>query len=216
MSIALDIALAAIVIIAFVRGMKKGFVKSVRKTAALALTVALVSVLKKPALNYLSGTDMARRVSEKISETVRLPQGGGVNIAERLNLPEAMEGVVRESVSKIDIAAGSVNDAVSSSLTGLFMSIIVCVALFVIIRLLIAGVFLIADGFSKLPAVKSVNSFLGGLLGVINIVFIIFLALAFASLFTPADSALFDTINGTYAVKYLYNYNILLRIFMKN
>jgi len=46
-------------------------------------------------------------------------------------------------------------------------------------------------------------------------IFIIFLLLALVSMFAPAESNLYEMIDKTYAVKYLYNYNILLQLFMK-
>ena len=39
--------------------------------------------------------------------------------------------------------------------------------------------------------------------------------IALVSMFAPAESNLYEMIDKTYAVKYLYNYNILLQLFMK-
>lgn len=215
MSVILDILLLIAVIAAFVRGCRKGFVKPVRSVLALVITIVLVIVLKNPVLEFLSGTDMAQNISARISDTVHIPQGGGVNIAQSLNLPEAVQETVAGSISSVDTAVSSINDTVSSSLTGLFMTIIVCIGLFIIIRLLLMVVFLIIDAAAKLPVIKGTNKLLGGVLGVVNIVFLVLVLLAVFSLFAPADSAMYDAINSTYAVKYFYNYNILLQLFMK-
>jgi hypothetical protein len=74
---------------------------------------------------------------------------------------------------------------------------------------------MIINTAAKAPVINSVNRILGALLMTVNMLFVIFLVLALVSLFAPADSELFDMINNTYTVKYLYNYNILLQLFMK-
>ncbi|MCC8160679.1 MAG: CvpA family protein [Oscillospiraceae bacterium] len=215
MSIVLDIILAALIVISFIIGYKKGFVNSVWKIAALIITIVLVMALKNPAIEILSSTGAAESISEKISETVSIPQGGGVNIAESLNLPEFLQSEVSEQISGASGAVTSLNDAVNTSLTGLFITIIVCVGLFIIIRLILAAVHLIINAVTKAPVIKGANKFLGGLLAAVNAVFIAFVLLALVSLFAPADSGLFEMIDNTYVVKYFYNYNILLQLFMK-
>lgn len=215
MSIILDLILAAVIIAAFTAGCRKGFVKSVWKIAALVVTIVLVIALKQPVLDFLSGTQTADKINDRLSQSLQLPSGGGVNIAENLNLPELMQGYINDGINSAGAAAMSVNERAASSLTGLFMTIIVCIGLFIIIRLLLMAVFTLLNGVTKLPVIKGANKLVGGLLAVVNIVFIIFLALALVSLFAPADSELFEMINNTYAVKYFYNYNILLQLFMK-
>lgn len=207
----LDIILIALLVLAFFIGYKKGFVKSVWKITALILTIVLILILKMPAVKFLSGTNLAVTINTKISES--LPQGGGVNIAQTLNLPEFLQGEVD---SQITTAQGlPISDTVNSSLTSLFITIIACVGLFIIIRLILAAVFMIITAVTELPLIKGVNKLVGGLLGAVNILFIVYLLLAVMSLFASADNMLFEEINNTQLVKYLYNYNILLQLFMK-
>lgn len=213
MSITLDIVLIALLLLAFFIGYKKGFVKSVWKIAALVLTIVLMLMLKTPTVNYLSGTALAETINTKISETVNLPQGGGVNIAQSLNLPQFMQSEVNNQITESQNLP--INDTVNSSLTSLFITIIACIGLFIVIRLILAVIFMIISGITELPLIKGVNKLIGGLLAAVNIIFAVYLLLACVSLFAPADSSLFEEINNTYLVKYLYNYNILLQLFMK-
>lgn len=212
MNIIPDIILAAILVIAFIAGYKKGFIQSVWKIAALAVTIVLVIVLKNPAVTFLYGTNFASALHERIAETVNIPSGGGVNIAETLNLPEFMQGDLNSTVSN---GVESVNNTAVDYLTGIFLTVIACVALFIIIRLVLMAVYMIINGVSKFPVINGVNKCVGGILMAVNIVFIIFLAFALMSIFAPADSDFYDIINNTYLVKYFYNYNILLQLFMK-
>lgn len=213
MNILLDIILIALLIIGFSLGYRKGFVKSVWKIVALILTIVLVLMLKTPTVNFLMGTRFAESMSTKISETVSLPQGGGVNIAENLNLPQFMQGEVNDQI--VTMQGTTINDTVTQSLTGIFIKIAACIALFIVIRILLALIFWVITLITELPIIRGVNKLVGGLLMLINVTFIILLLLAALSLYAPADSSLFDSIGNTYIVKYFYDYNILLQLFMK-
>mgnify|MGYP003192277481 CR=1 FL=1 len=186
MNITLDIILLAVLVISFVIGYKKGFVKSVWKIVALVVTIVLVLALKTPTVNFLAGSALANNISTKIAENVNIPQGGGVDIAETLNLPEFIQSDMTNQIDSTNNAVNSINEKTVMWLTNLCLTVIACVALFIIIRLI-----------------------------TINIIFIIFLLLALVSMFAPAESNLYEMIDKTYAVKYLYNYNILLQLFMK-
>ena len=76
------------------------------------------------------------------------------------------------------------------------------------------GVYMIINGITEAPIIKGVNKFMGGFFATINIIFIIFLLLALINVCTGRNN-LYEMIDKTYAVKYLYNYNILLQLFMK-
>ena len=47
----------------------------------------LVIALKNPAVDFLSGTSIAGAINEKISKTIHIPQGGGIDAAESLIFP---------------------------------------------------------------------------------------------------------------------------------
>lgn len=215
MNIIPDILLLALLIMSVVIGYKKGFVKSVWKIAALAATIALVMALKTPAVNFLSGTQFAGVVHTKVSESINLPQGGGVNIAQNLNLPLPLQESVDSGINSASGAVSAVNEAAANSLSNVFITVIACVGLFILIRLSLMAVYMIINAVTKAPVIKGVNKMAGGILMLVNTVFVIFLVLALFSLFAPADSGMYDTINNTYLVKYFYHYNILLQIFMK-
>lgn len=215
MSLILDLVLVAALIAAFVIGYRAGLVKFVWKIAALIMTVALVMALTSPVSNMLRETKMAQTIHSGIAENVKIPQGGGVNIAENLNLPMFAQSMVNERLEDAQGAVQSVNDTAADVLTDFSVTVITCVGLFILIRLLLMAVFMIINAIAKLPLVKSANKLTGALLALVNVVFAVFLVLALVSLFAPAESTMFAAIENTYIVKYFYNYNILLKLFMK-
>lgn len=212
MSILLDIILLVVLVLTFTAGYKKGFVKSVWKIAALALTVVLVLILKDTAVNMLYSSNIANGISVKIAEKINIPQGGGVSIADTLRLPEAVKSEMANGIAN---ATTSINEATVEYLTTLCVTVIACVALFVVIRLLLMAVYMIINGLSKAPLIKGVNKLTGGIFATVNAVFVVFLIFSLVSLFAPTGSGVFEVIDNTYIVKYLYNYNILLKLFMK-
>lgn len=215
MGLILDIILAALLIFAYIYGRSKGLLKSIWKIAALALTVILVIVLKNPAVEFVTGTRASSDIYQSISAKIRLPQGGGVNITESLHLPEFMQPQIDAGMETAQNAATAVNDAAALSLTKIVILIGVCIALFIIIRLLLMAVYMILSALTKAPVIKGANRFAGGLLSVVNMAFIIFLALSLFTMFAPRGSFLYGAIDKSYLVKYFYNYNILLQLFMR-
>lgn len=215
MGIIADIVFIAILILAYLYGHNRGLVKSVWKIAALVITILLVMLLKNPAAEFISHTKLAGSLESSLSSVITVPPGGGVNIAETLNLPEFMQSEIEVAADASANTAEAIKNAAAKSLADAIIVIGVCIALFVLIRLALMAAFLIVNAVTKLPLVKGANKFLGGLLGAVNILFIALLALAVLTMFAPSDNVLYDVIDKSYIVKYLYNNNILLKLFMR-
>ena len=215
MSIIADICLAAIFVAAFVYWHNKGLIKSVWKIAALAATIILVMFLKDPVANYIGQTKVAENINNSLSQVITVPPGGGVNIAENLNLPEVIQDKLQIGIDSSLSTADAIKNAAANALTGAVINIGVSVVLFILIRLILMVVYIIVDSLVKLPVLKGANKFLGGLLGVINMLFIVFLALMLLAMYAPSDSGLYDIVNGSHLVRFLYNNNILLKLFIR-
>lgn len=215
MGIIADLIFIAILILAYIYWHNRGLVKSIWKIAALVITVVLVMVLKDPAADFVSHTKLADNLESSLSSVITVPPGGGVNIAETLNLPEFMQSEVEVATDATVDTAEAIKNAAAKSLTGAIIIIGVCVALFILIRLLLMAAFLIINGATKLPLIKGANKVLGGLLGMVNILFIVLLGLAVVTALAPTDNILYEAIDKSYIVKYLYNNNFLLKLFMR-
>ena len=215
MSIIADLCLAAIFIAAFVYWHNKGLVKSIWKIAALAATIILVIFLKDPVTDYIKQTKIAENINQSLAQVITVPPGGGVNIAQSLNLPEVIQGSLQIGIDSSLSTAEAMKTAAAAALSDAIINIGVCALLFIIIRLLLMLAYILVDSATKLPVIKGTNKFLGGLLGVVNILFIVFLALMLLAMYAPSDSGLYGIIDHTYLVKFLYNNNILLKLFIK-
>lgn len=221
----LDLIAAAIVVLSFIVNLRRGLVKSVWKITALVLTIVLVIALKTPVVNYLAGTDMANRIYKSVSDSLTAELENPLNevntdeeAAQSGTIPpylmEQMLKTVNSDSDNINSAIEKGMDELARRLTMLMLKIIAVIGLFIIIRILLMAVFIVLDGASKLPVIGHANALLGGILGIINALAIIYIVCAVLSLLS-VSSDIQNLINQSYIVKYFYNYNILLQLIMK-
>lgn len=221
----LDLIAAAIVVLSFIVNLRRGLVKSVWKITALVLTIVLVIALKTPVVNYLAGTDMANRIYKSVSDSLTVELENPLNevntdeeAAQSGTIPpylmEQMLKTVNSDSDNINSAIEKGMDELARRLTMLMLKIIAVIGLFIIIRILLMAVFIVLDGASKLPVIGHANALLGGILGIINALAIIYIVCAVLSLLS-VSSDIQNLINQSYIVKYFYNYNILLQLIMK-
>lgn len=205
-SYVIDAVAAALVVISFVSGMKRGLVKSVWNTVSWIVTAVLVLALINPAAEMIKSAPIYEKTYETVNATV----------SERLS--EAVEGEKFEIPEFImqnkETAEEKTAEELSVIITDAAVKIAAFVLLFIIIKILLAIVFRILDAAAKLPVINSTNKLLGGLVGLINVLFVIYTVCAVISL-AGAQKAVSDTINSTYLVKYFYNNNILLQLVFK-
>lgn len=221
----LDLIAAAIVVLSFIVNLRRGLVKSVWKITALVLTIVLVIALKTPVVNYLAGTDMANRIYKSVSDSLTAELENPINevntdeeAAQSGTIPpylmEQMLKTVNSDSDNINSAIEKGMDELARRLTMLMLKIIAVIGLFIIIRILLMAVFIVLDGASKLPVIGHANALLGGILGIINALAIIYIVCAVLSILS-VSSDIQNLINQSYIVKYFYNYNILLQLIMK-
>lgn len=219
----MDLIVVGVIVLAFFVSARKGLVKSVWKIAALIITIALVTALKTPMVNYLSETTLYDKIHTSISDRLSLDDYHSItendeNTAdegdEKFFVPEfIVKDMIKSGEMEVISAMDNGADVLAQKLTDLAIQIIATVALFIIIRIFLMAAFMVLDGMSKLPLINQANALLGGLLGVVNILAVIYIACALLSLF--AKSEVVGLIEQSYIVKYFYNYNILLQLIMK-
>ncbi len=221
----LDLIVVGAVVLAFIISARKGLVKSVWKIAALIVTIVLVSALKTPTVEYLAKTNFADVIYDTVLEKLTVDEttlatedkadaGDKEETDEQKSIIPAY--ILTEITKSADTEEmyGIINrgtNILAQKLTLWALRIIVVVGLFIIIRVLLMFAFMIVNAMSKLPVIGHANAFLGGLLGAINILAVIYIACALVSLFA-AQGEVARLINQSYIVKYIYNYNILLQL----
>lgn len=227
----LDLIVIGIIVLSFMISAKKGFVRSVWKITALIITIVLVMALKTPTVTFLAGTNVSDTIYDFISErltvqienpveeTVETEAETGTNENKSFIPKFILDEVINpDNTNRMyDNLEASINrgtDVITRRLTLWALNIIAAAGLFILIRVILSVLFMLLDGASKLPVINQANALLGGMLGAVNTIAVIYIACALVSVFA-ADTEILALIDKSTLVKYLYNYNILLKLIIR-
>lgn len=231
-AVILDAVLVFVLLLSFFLGARRGLIKSVWKMGAWIITIILVMTLKTPFTSMLAQTPTATRIYNSITEKItpvfmdnlydgKLSAPQKNEIARTLHLPSVVVSQVLHDYDTEAVAAGTTTavkravDNIARALTMMIIGFIASVVLFILIKIAMFIIYRILDAFSKLPVIRGANKFLGAILGFVNAFLIICIVCAIISFAASDNSEIYRMINETYVVKYFYNYNILLQLFMK-
>ena len=228
----LDAALVIMLIISVIIGARRGMFKTIWKMGAWVIVIIFVVTLKTPFTSMLAQTEAAAElyasVTEKITPvfTDNLYAGEATRdekkeIAQTLRLPRIVvsqvlkdydtEAVTSGTASAVNRAADNIARAVTMTIIGFAATVI----LFILVKIAMFIVYRILDSLSKLPVIHSANRTLGAVWGLLSAVLLTYIICAFISFAAADNDAVYRMICETYVVKYFYNYNILLQLFMK-
>ena len=216
LSIVLDAVFCVMLILSMVIMSRRGLIRSLYKLISIIVTVVLVAVLTQPVTSILEesqlGAVIYRNVNEKIeNQEAQLRESGasGIDADSIWNMPEYI---------KVSPQLQGVKDGVSSAathtITNVLVKLITSIALFIIIRLLVSVLFLMLDGIFKMPVLRSLNVIGGMAVGILNTVVITYVICAVISLDVKSFDSIKYIISQTYVLKYLYNNNILMSLFL--
>lgn len=214
----LDVIVIGLIVLAFIISAKKGLVKSVWKIAALILTIVLVMAFKEPATQYLLQTKLYNTVNNAVCQRLKNEIEGSAESEilvapeeDKMSIPQYIINDITDSVeTEMYNGINTGTDIISTKLTQWSIQIIAVIGLFISIRLLLMAAFTVINAIVKLPLINQANALLGGLLGAVNMLALIYIACALLSLFT--ESEIVGLINQSNLVKYFYNNNILLQL----
>lgn len=215
--IILDAAVLVLIIIAILEGRRKGFIKMLWKVSAWLITLVLVLVLIEPVTDLIMTTEAVKGLIDRFtiafesnlsqSEFSRVTPE---KIAELTNVP--LMFISENITAGINNGITSIAVSLAQSVAGIIVKLATGLGLFIVLRILMAVVYRVLNLATKLPVIKGINSFLGMLMGLINIMFIIYIVLGITALAIDTESGWNSMVNATYIVKYFYNNNILLSL----
>lgn len=189
----IDIIFIAILALGAYLGAKKGLIKSIWGIGAWILTIILVKMMAEPVCEIISNTSLYISLRDSIFS--KISQKGIESFAF---IPQNL----------ITDAAGDAVGALSDIIARALSYIILIIA----IRLLLGVVFIVVDLLSKLPLISGVNKLTGSVIGVINALIVSVVLLSLISVLGIDFAVL--SIQDSVIVKYLYNNNILLNLFI--
>lgn len=221
-----DFTAAALIFFAAADGKKRGLFKLLWRVGSWILTAVLAMAVSAPFSQLLADTPAARSMCDKIEKAIESrignPEEISLSTGELARITGIPETLIPEEISDTDIGAGisgSVNEAakraaheIARKISDAVLKVLTGISLILLLKIAAAVLYNVFNTASRLPVISGANSFLGAVLGVINILFVIYAALAVVSLCIKSGSEWEIYINNTFLVKFFYNNNILLRL----
>lgn len=203
----IDIAIILVVGLSTFIGYKRGLIKAIVKILSFFIAIILAFTLCTPATNMIIEKTViddnienaiVKKIlpeGEKESQTVQIEQG----LADLLKIDK--EGTVKN---------------VAHEFTVKIIRAVAILAIFVAVKLLLLVFVLFTDIITKLPVIKQFNNLGGTIYGFIKGVLFVLTIFAFIYVLTPMiDVEIVSKINDSILGKFIYNNNILLKLFFK-
>ncbi len=200
-----DIIVTAVVAAFIAAGWKKGFLKSLMGMVSFALSLIVAFLIYPKVSELLASTPLYTFLTETVKEgyiSKHLAEGGSVGIFSA----EYFGG-------ELELFAGNLADGI----TDVMINIIAFILTLVASRLIIWIVTKTLDLFAKLPGIKMFNKLLGGVIGGLKGILILYIVFAVAVVFVPfkEDSMVLDSIEKSMLASEMYNDNVLLNLIDK-
>lgn len=211
MGIVLDIIIAVVILANIYICYQKGIVKLAVGLIAVLVSIVLAIILYKPvSALIINNTQIDDNIEKAIIENFTVNQEKAVETEDN-GIMKYMESYVDDAVNKtknqIVIEAAGV---ISTKL----INVGVMIGIFIIARVILVAITLMADIITELPILKQFDAIGGILYGVIKSLLIIYavLAILFFIVYTTGNTAISEAIANSYITKLFYDHNLLLKI----
>ena len=217
------------VVVAFIAfhiidGLRRGFIRKVVSAVSLIVTLVLVTYLTPQITTFIQDhTSLHENLQQKCSEIflnaeynedVKTDQ---VLMIENMELPENIKEMLLENnnTESYDILKVSgFHDYVGAYLANLIINALAYLLSFVIVWTAIRALLLAMDVVTKLPILHGINKLLGGALGTVYGVVLIWIAFLLVTILCNGDLGrqFFALISENPFLLFLYNQNVIMKI----
>lgn len=226
----LDLVIIGVLVVMFVTGYSRGFIKTLFDLLSMVITFALTYYLYPFASKFIMNeTGMYQKLSESISETFnfeKLLQGAvskesQFDAIKALPLPDNFKEMLTsnnnpEMFKLLDVS--SFKDYISSSLATIVVNIIVFIVLFIVIYIVLSILVNMLNLISKLPVLDKMNKFSGGALGLVLGLGFVFVGLTVLSIIISTNNTtdVVGWIDGSTVGSFLYYNNPIMDLLNNN
>ena len=208
MGIIVDLILIACFILFIFVGYKKGLAGSLIKLCSFVIALILALALYKPVANAVKdNTQIDENIKSTIVETF-----GQQEQTQEENMPKDL---VQNISSEIENATLEAVNNIAQSISDTIINIGAGIVIFIVARLLLIIVSIFAKQIVKLPIIGLVDKVGGIAYGAVEGIVIIYIVLGLISLSSLiwVDNAVVTAITNSGIGSFLYNNNIILKIF---
>lgn len=230
MNYILDGILCATVVFCVGISAKRGFIKSVRNIISLILTVIIMLSVQPMILTYLQSSPISDAVKTTVAKNITKTyekEGlaedtdtsdteASLFICEKLGLPSFLSDGIEKSIKSMSEVKNNVFEVVTDTLTLTVLKILALIMVFLAVKVFVFLAVKILESLFGLPGLKTINGVMGACVGIVNAMVVVYVLCGAAALLMPTDklSALNDIVNSTHVVKYFYDNNLLLSMFI--
>ena len=208
MGIIVDLILIAFFILFIFVGYKKGLAGSLIKLCSFVIALILALALYNPVANAIKdNTQIDENIKSTIVETF-----GQQEQTQEENMPKDL---VQNISSEIENATSEAVNNTAQSISDTIINIGAGIVIFIVTRLLLIIVSIFAKQIVKLPIIGLVDKVGGIAYGAVEGIVIIYIVLGLISLSSLiwVDNAVVTAITNSGIGSFLYNNNIILKIF---
>lgn len=214
MGVITDLILIAIVMVFIIIGYVKGLTGSLIKLASFVIAVILALILYKPLSNVVM---QKTQIDEKIEEAIIQNFSKTENQNEE-NMPTTLVESINNKIEKETTETrNEIVEKTAKSTTLTIMKVGTAIAIYIVARLILFIVAVLAKGITQLPLIKEADKAGGIAYGLIQGIVMVYVLLGIVSLTSVvwANNPLVEAISQSYIGLILYNNNIILKLIFK-
>lgn len=204
MSLIIDLIIVAVILLFTFLGYKRGLIKVAIHLCTFFIAIIVAFVLYKPISNVIiENTNIDETIQTTITSKI-LPEGASETTEVELpdNLPNM---ILKNSQNTIQ--------SVANSFTTTLIESACFFLIFILVKIILKFVTILADWIAKLPILKQFNELGGTIYGILEGLLVVFTVFALISLAAPLiDSSVLDAINSSFIGAFIYNNNLLLKL----
>lgn len=193
----LDIILSAVFLLIFWWGYKKGFIRIFRRVFGVFISYLAAYFLYKPVSGRLMQTSLKDKLYNAVAEKSTVGDAG-------ISIDFSPEFLVKPIEDAINNGIRLVADNVVLTATGMIMSIIAAVLVFVVVMLGMNLVWMFLEKVAKLPLLRSVNKMAGMVIGAVSGLACVYIAGMVLISLSASNPKLELLITGSYIIKWMF------------
>ena len=213
MSEVILLVIVLFIVAMFLLGYHRGLIRIGLSLALTVTSMILAFALAAPLKNYIkNNTPIYNNIKTNIEKQVDKE----IDSIDELKLPDTIIKDLEEhntSDYKTEAGVDSLNEYIAVYLADICITMLSYIILFIAIRLASIIIMEIAGIFERLPVIAEINKFVGGLVGLVYgivIIWVIFLIITLAQT-TAVGEMLMESISNDPFLNYIYSTNILLK-----
>ncbi len=215
MFIVVDLIIIAIFALCILLGYKRGLAGCLIKVLAFFIALAISIVLFKPAAAIVtSTTQIDENIQTSIVEVFEKDEEANKENEKEENKSPIMEYIADKAEDATEEKKKEIVNNTAKDISIKIIDVLCFIAIFIVARILLGFIKILADLITKLPIIKQCDKIGGVIYGILQSFVIVFIALALITFISTMTSnyEVLELVNKSYIGSILNSNNILLRI----